>query len=114
MCEQFQILAKKLISDIRNHHVLLVFLIPNVVLFFPPSLQTLPTEIQRVSVVSSRAALPPLSLRLPGLNDYLQVVSIQSPGLQSGSQHPHPLHQYVRHAGEGHHSSVPRTGTCAQ
>lgn len=108
MCEQYQILAKKLISDIRNHHVLLVFY------FFPPSLQTLPTEIQRVSVVSSRAALPPLSLRLPGLNDYLQVVSIQSPGLQSGSQHPHPLHQYVRHAGEGHHSSVPRTGTCAQ
>lgn len=33
LCEQYQILAKKLISDIRNHHVLLVFLIPNVVLF---------------------------------------------------------------------------------
>ena len=64
------------------------------------SLQALPTEIQRISAVPARAALPALSLRLPGFHDYLQVVGVRRPGLQAGSQHPHPLHQHVRHAGE--------------
>lgn len=72
--------------------------------------QALPTEVQRLPAVPPRAALPPLSLRLPGLHDLLQVVGVRRAGLQPGPQHPHPLHQHVCDAGEGHRSSLPGTG----
>lgn len=76
------------------------------------SFQAFPTKIQYLSAVSSRDALPDLSLWLPSPHDSLQVVGLQCAQLQPGSKHPHPLHQHVCHAGEGYNTFVPRTGIC--